>query len=30
VGQVWLYGEPPLTKIQSAVKKRLVEVLDAL
>jgi len=30
VGQVWLYGEPPLSKIQSAVKKRLVEVLDAL
>jgi len=30
VGQVWLYGEPPLTRIQSAVKKRLAEVLDAL
>ena len=30
VGQVWLYGEPPLNKIQSAVKKRLVEVFEAL
>ena len=30
VGQVWLYGEPPLTKVQAAVKKRLIEVLDAL
>ena len=30
VGQVWLYGEPPLNKIQSLVKKRLFEVLDAL
>jgi hypothetical protein len=30
VSQVWLYGEPPLTKIQSAVKKRLVEVLEEL
>jgi len=30
VGQVWLYGEPPLTKIQSAVKKRLAEVLEEL
>lgn len=30
VGQVWLYGEPPLNKIQSAVKKRLAEVLDEL
>jgi glutaredoxin len=30
VGQVWLYGEPPLNKIQSAVKKRLIEVLEEL
>jgi glutaredoxin len=30
VGQVWLFGEPELTKVQSAVKKRLIEVLDAL
>jgi hypothetical protein len=30
VGQVWLYGELPLNKIQSAVKKRLIEVLEAL
>jgi glutaredoxin len=30
VGQVWLYGEPPLTKTQSAVKKRLAEVLEEL
>jgi len=30
VGQVWLYGEPELNKVQSAVKKRLIEVLDAL
>jgi len=30
VGQVWLYNEPELTKVQSAVKKRLAEVLDAL
>lgn len=30
VGQVWLYGEMPLTRIQSSVKKRLVEVLDEL
>lgn len=30
VGQVWLFGEPPLTKIQTAVKTRLAEVLDAL
>ena len=30
VGQVWLYGEPPLNKIQGAVKKRLAEVLAEL
>jgi glutaredoxin len=30
VGQVWLFGEPKLNKLQSAVKKRLIEVLDAL
>ena len=30
VGQVWLYGEPPLYRIQSAVKKRLLEVLEEL
>jgi len=30
VGQVWLYGEPSLTKTQSAVKKRLAEVLEEL
>jgi len=30
VGQVWLYGEPPLNRIQSAVKKRLIEVLEEL
>jgi len=30
VGQVWLYGEPPLYKIQAAVKKRLIEVLAEL
>jgi glutaredoxin/uncharacterized protein (DUF302 family) len=30
VGQVWLYGEPPLTRIQGAVKKRLLEVLEEL
>jgi len=30
VGQVWLYGEPPLTRIQSAVKQRLAEVLEEL
>jgi glutaredoxin/uncharacterized protein (DUF302 family) len=30
VGQVWLYGEPALNKIQAAVKKRLVEVLEEL
>lgn len=26
VGQVWLYGEPALTRVQSAVKKRLNEL----
>jgi glutaredoxin len=30
VGQVWLFGEPELNKIQTAVKKRLIEVLDEL
>ena len=30
VGQVWLFGELELNKVQSAVKKRLIEVLDAL
>lgn len=30
VGQVWLFGEPELNKVQSAVKKSLIEVLDAL
>jgi glutaredoxin/uncharacterized protein (DUF302 family) len=30
VGQVWLYGEPDLTKIQGAVKKRLREVFAEL
>ncbi|MEI6449980.1 MAG: glutathione S-transferase N-terminal domain-containing protein [Actinomycetes bacterium] len=30
VGQVWLYGKPPLTRIQAAVKKRLAEVLEEL
>jgi glutaredoxin len=30
LGQVWLYGETALNKIQSAVKKRLTEVLDEL
>jgi len=30
VGQVWLFGELELTNVQSAVKKRLIEVLDAL
>jgi len=30
VGQVWLYGEPELNKVQSAVKKRLIEVLEEL
>jgi glutaredoxin/uncharacterized protein (DUF302 family) len=27
VGQVWLYGEPDLNRVQAAVKKRLAEVL---
>ena len=30
VAQVWLYGEPALTKVQSAVKKRLVELFKEL
>ena len=30
IGQVWLFGEPELNAVQSAVKKRLIEVLDAL
>jgi glutaredoxin/uncharacterized protein (DUF302 family) len=30
VGQVWLYGEPALNKVQAMVKKRLAEVLSAL
>jgi glutaredoxin/uncharacterized protein (DUF302 family) len=30
VGQVWLYGEPELNKVQSAVKKRLAEVFEEL
>jgi glutaredoxin len=30
VGQVWLFGNPELNRAQSAVKKRLIEVLDAL
>ena len=30
VGEVWLFGELELNKAQSAVKKRLIEVLDAL
>jgi len=30
VGQVWLYGEPELTKIQSKVKARLAEVFEEL
>jgi len=30
VGQVWLYGEPDLTKVQSAVKKRLKELFAEL
>jgi glutaredoxin/uncharacterized protein (DUF302 family) len=30
VGQVWLYGEPELNRIQGAVKKRLREVLEEL
>jgi glutaredoxin len=30
VGQVWLYGEPALNRIQSKVKERLIQVLDEL
>jgi uncharacterized protein (DUF302 family) len=30
VGQVWLYGEPELTKVQSAVKKRLKQLFAEL
>jgi glutaredoxin len=30
VGQVWLFAEPQLTKLQSAVKKRLIEVFEEL
>ncbi len=30
VGQVWLYGEPGLNKIQSQVKARLAEVFEEL
>jgi glutaredoxin len=30
VGQVWLYGEPALTKVQSLVKKRLTELFAKL
>jgi len=30
VGQVWLYGEPELTKVQAAVKKRLAGVFHEL
>ncbi len=30
VAQVWLLGEPPLTKIQTAVKERLADVLNGL
>jgi len=30
VGQVWLYGEPALTRVQAEVKKRLAEVLKEL
>ena len=30
VGQVWLYGEPELNKIQSKVKERLAQVFDEL
>ena len=30
VGQVWLYGEPELNKVQAAVKKRLAEVFEEL
>lgn len=30
VGQVWLYGEPDLNRVQAAVKKRLAELLAEL
>lgn len=30
VAQVWLYGEPELNAVQSAVKKRLAEVFEEL
>jgi hypothetical protein len=30
VGQVWLYGEPDLNRVQGAVKKRLAELLSEL
>jgi glutaredoxin 3 len=30
VGQVWLYGEPDLRRVQAAVKQRLFEVLQEL
>ena len=30
VGQVWLYGDPDLTKVQSAVKKRLKQLVAEL
>lgn len=30
VGQVWLYGDPDLTKVQSAVKKRLKQLFAEL
>jgi glutathione S-transferase len=30
VGQVWLFAEPALTKLQAAVKKRLIEVFEEL
>jgi glutaredoxin len=30
VAQVWLFGEPQLTKIQTAVKERLAELLNEL
>jgi len=30
VGQVWLYGEPDLNRVQGAVKKRLAELFSEL
>ncbi len=30
VGQVWLYGEPPLNRVQAKVKERLAAVLNEL